>query len=311
MSLEVLKSGFLCLLQDAGRFGHQRIGLTEGGPLDYEAYHYCNRLLGNPNGSTVVEISVGGAAFRASADTDLCVTGAEAPLTINEEPVALWTVHAIKAGDVVRVGYATRGCRLYLGVADGFRIAPSFGSTATVVREAVGGLAGKALEPGDELPYSRTQPRRRLQLAAQARPRYSRSLTVRVIPGYQQRLFSRAEKRRFFGGPYRVSEHSDRMGYRMEGEAITCQQSQLLSEGICYGAIQIPGDGQPIVLLNDRQTIGGYPKIGSALSLDAARLSQLTPGASVYFTPITPNTAWRALQLAQRFVFNKPLVEMP
>ncbi|MFK7976150.1 MAG: biotin-dependent carboxyltransferase family protein [Halioglobus sp.] len=321
MSLEVIKSGVLCLLQDAGRYGHHRLGLTEGGPMDAEAFAYCNRLLANPTTATAIEISVGGAQFRAHASTFFCVTGASAALTINDEPAALWQVHTVEAGDIIALGYANRGCRLYLGIADGFDIQPQFGSTATVVREGIGGLNGAALEPGDVVPFSTpfstgaTPPapedgkRRRLHLAEQSQPRYSNSLTVRVVPGYQQRLFSRTEQRRFFGGPYTVSNASDRMGYQLEGQAISCSTSQLLSEGICYGAIQIQGNGQPIVLLNDRQTIGGYPKIGTALSLDAARLSQMTPGSTVYFAPITPHTARRALQLAQRFLQNKPLVE--
>lgn len=310
MSLEVLKHGVLCQLQDSGRIGYHRLGLTQGGPMDAEAFHLCNQLLGNVPGSTALEISVGGTQLRATASTYLCVTGAQAPLTINDEPAALWTVHPVHAGDVIAIGFARRGCRLYLGVADGFVIEPQFGSTATVVREGIGGLDGRALQKGDLLPFTPALKRRRLQLPAQAQPRYSNALTVRVIPGYQQRLFNRTEQRRFFGGPYTVSDNCDRMGYQLEGQPIQCSTQQLLSEGICYGAIQIQGNGQPIVLLNDRQTIGGYPKIGAALSLDAARLSQMPPGSTVYFAPITPHTARRALQLHQRFSLHTTITEL-
>lgn len=310
MSLEVLNSGVLSLLQDNGRIGHHRIGLTQGGPMDAEAFAYANRLLENTPGTTMIEVSVGGAQFRANASTSLCITGALAPVRINDEPAALWTVHSVHEGDVISLGYASRGCRLYLAVADGFDVKKQFGSTSTVVREGVGGLGGRALQKGDVLPFTPGLRRRRLQLPEQAQPRYSHSLTVRVIPGYQQRLFSRQEQRRFFGGPYTVSDACDRMGYQLEGQPVSCSTSQLLSEGICYGAIQIQGNGQPVVLLNDRQTIGGYPKIGCALSLDAARLSQMQPGSTVYFAPITPHTARRALQLQQRFNANKPLTEL-
>jgi allophanate hydrolase subunit 2 len=132
---------------------------------------------------------------------------------------------------------------------------------------------------------------------------------VRVIPGYQQAHFPRYEQRRFFSHAYTVSDRSDRMGYRMEGPAIACDIEGILSEGICLGAIQIPADGQPIVLLNDRQTIGGYPKIGSALSLDLAQMAQLQPGGTVYFTPITPHAAHNALHLAASFAARQPLME--
>jgi biotin-dependent carboxylase-like uncharacterized protein len=311
VSMMVLQSGVLSLLQDSGRYGYHRLGLSNGGPLDGEAFHYCNRLLQNPAGSTAIEISVGGLHLKTQVDTYICLTGAPMPLSINGEARALWEVHPVSAGDSIRVGFATSGCRSYFGVAGGFAIEPSFGSTATVVRERIGGLRGENLRDGDSLPCATVTLRKRCYLPDGDQPRYQKTLTVRVIPGYQQRHFSRVEQRRFFGSTYRVSERCDRMGYRLEGPAITCAIEGILSEGICFGAIQLPPDGQPIVLLNDRQTIGGYPKIGAALSLDAARLSQLVPGCSVHFAAISPHAAHRALRLAQRFALRRPLRERP
>ncbi|MEZ5572644.1 MAG: biotin-dependent carboxyltransferase family protein [Halioglobus sp.] len=307
--MTVLHAGVLSLLQDSGRHGQHRLGMTTGGPLDGEAFHYCNRLLQNNAGSTVVEISVGGLQLVSHVDTYLCVTGADMPLSINGQQRALWEVHRIESGDIIQVGYATSGCRAYLGVADGFAIVPSFGSSATVMREHIGGLRGDRLLSGDELPCAAAPVRKRLYLPKKDQPRYQQTTTVRVIPGYQQHLFKRTEQRRFFGSTYRVSERCDRMGYQLEGAVIRCDVDGILSEGICFGAIQIPANGQPIVLLNDRQTIGGYPKIGAALSLDVARMSQLVPGNTVHFAPITPHTARRALQLAQRFTLQRPLLE--
>jgi biotin-dependent carboxylase-like uncharacterized protein len=305
----VLQSGMLSLLQDSGRRGYHRLGLSSGGPLDGEAFHYCNRLLQNRPGTTAIEISVGGLQLEAQVDTFICLTGATMPLSINGQDKALWEVHRVSSGDTIHVGFARSGCRSYLGVAQGFTIEPSFGSTATVVRENIGGLHGGRLQPGDDLPCPTVQLRKRFYLPDRDQPRYQHTLTVRVIPGYQQRQFNRLEQRRFFGSPYKVSEQCDRMGYRLEGPAIACDVEGVLSEGICFGAVQVPPDGQPIVLLNDRQTIGGYPKIGSALSLDAARMTQLVPGNSVHFAPISVHTARKALALAQRFTLNKPLLE--
>ena len=305
--MTVLQSGVLSLLQDSGRRGQHRLGLTTGGPLDSEAFHYCNRLLQNPLGSTVIEVSVGGLQLSIQVDTFVCVTGADMPLSINGEEKTLWSVHPVAAGDILHLGFARSGCRAYLGVAQGFNIAPSFGSSATVMREKIGGLHGDRLHAGDELPCSAVIGRKCLFLPVPDQPRYQNTLTVRVIPGYQQRHFTRTEQRRFFSSRFQVSERCDRMGYRLEGPTIDCDIDGILSEGICHGAIQIPPDGQPIVLLNDRQTIGGYPKIGTALSLDAARLSQLTAGCSVHFAPITVDTAHRALDLAQRFTLQRPL----
>lgn len=301
MSLRVRQPGILSLLQDAGRRGQHRLGLSNGGPMDCEAYLWCNRLLQNPPDATVIEVSFGGLQVEAEVDTFLCVTGADAALTIDGAERALWEVHPLRAGQRVALNFARRGCRSYLGVAGGFGIEPSFGSTATVVRERIGGLNGDRLQAGDCLPCPEVRDRRRLYLPEFCRPVYHNQVTVRVIPGYQQRHFSRLQQRRFFSHSYRVSDRCDRMGYRLEGPAIECDIDGILSEGICAGAIQIPADGQPIVLLNDRQTIGGYPKIGSALSLDSWRLAQLTPGDSVNFAPITPHAAHNALHLGASF----------
>lgn len=309
MSCKVIQPGILSLLQDSGRFGQHRIGLTNGGPLDPEAFHYCNRLLANPAGSTAIEISFGGCQLEVTDDTFICVTGAPMPLRINGTERPLWAVLPVSRGDVISLDFAASGCRAYLGVADGFTIEPSFGSTATVVRENIGGLSGARLHSGDLLPCPRISGRKLLYLAGEYQPHYSDTVTVRVIPGYQQAHFSRLQQRRFFSHRYTVSDRCDRMGYRLEGPAIECDIEGILSEGICLGAIQIPADGQPIVLLNDRQTIGGYPKIGAALSLDAGRLAQLTPGGTVHFAPISPHGAHNAIHLAHSLAWHRPLSE--
>lgn len=309
MSLSVMQPGILSLLQDGGRLGQHRIGLTNGGPLDGEAFYYCNRLLGNAEGSTALEVSFGGLHLQAEVDTFICVTGACMPLRINSQERPLWEVHRINAGDMINLDFAAQGCRAYLGVADGFAIPTSFGSTATVMREGIGGLRGDKLHSGDVLPCPTVRNRRKYYLPPDRQPHYQNTVTVRVIPGYQQKHFSRLQQRRFFSSAFTVSDRCDRMGYRLEGPVIECDIQGILSEGICFGAIQVPADGQPIVLLNDRQTIGGYPKIGSALSLDAARLAQLTPGGVVHFAPVSPHGAHNALHLAQSFARRQPLLE--
>lgn len=309
MTLEVIQPGILSLLQDRGRFGRHRIGLTNGGPLDPHAFAWCNRLLDNDPNATVVEVSFGGARFRSRVDTFVCVTGATMPLRINNRELPRWAVHPVAAGDEISLDFADSGCRAYLGVADGFSVAPSFGSTATVMREAIGGLGGDKLRAGDLLTCAAVAQRKRHYLHPASQPRYQDRVTVRVIPGYQQARFSRLQQRRFFSHAYTVSERSDRMGYRLEGPAIHCDIDGILSEGICAGAVQIPADGQPIVLLNDRQTIGGYPKIGSALSLDTARLAQLRPGGIVHFAPVSPHGAHNALHLAHSQALRQPMLE--
>ena len=161
-----------------------------------------------------------------------------------------------------------------------------------------GSTLRRKLNAGDLLPCEADRDQVLLRLSPESRPAYSKDIVLRVIPGYQQSSFPPLQQRRFFSGDYTVTERADRMGYRLEGPVIECELNGILSEGICQGAIQIPADGQPIVLLQDRQTIGGYPKIGAALSLDTARLAQLMPGGRVKFREITPFDAHNALQLA-------------
>ena len=295
----VIAPGVLSLLQDQGRFGQSALGLTTGGPMDPQSAYWANRLLSNSQDATLIECSVGGLQLKANGNSYIAVTGANAALTINGNPAELWTTLQVRNGDIIELAMASQGLRCYVAIAGGFKVKPQFGSTATVLREGIGGLNGNKLQAGDNLPAAEITSLPRLQLPVQYRPQFNRILTLRLIEGYQVSSFISTERQRFYLHSYQVTPQADRMGYKLKGSAISCQQSQLLSEGICYGAVQIPPDGQPIVLLNDRQTLGGYPKIGSVLSLDCALLAQAGAGTEVYFTPISPEQAHNALCLAK------------
>ena len=296
----VLQPGILALLQDAGRFGKHSIGLTNGGPLDQHSFDWANRLCANDPNACAIEASIGGLTLQAEGSTQIAVTGGDAPLTINGKPAASWQTHHVAAGDKIALGFAQSASRHYLAVKGGFQIESMFGSCATVVREKLGGLNGAALQAGDKLPCAATtlDKTAACKLAESERPRYSGDITLRVVLGYQHAAFSHIEKARFFNSNFELSDKCDRMGFRLTGPEIQSGISGMLSEGICFGAIQIPADGQPIVLLNDRQTIGGYPKIGSVLSLDIPKLTQRLPGATARFEAITIDEAQRQLHLA-------------
>ena len=295
----VLNGGIMSLLQDSGRFGQSAYGLTCGGPMDTNSAQWANRLLQNPENATLIECSIGGLKLQADVSSFICVTGAVLPLKINGELAAQWTVLAVHPGDVIELGMVSRGQRAYFAVAGGFQIAPQFGSTATVMRESIGGLQGDKLQAGDKLPASHCPALAKLRIPAQYQPQFNQTLTLRLVEGYQIDSFSFAAREQFYQHAYKVTPQADRMGYKLQGTAIACEQRQLLSEGICYGAVQIPPDGQPIVLLNDRQTLGGYPKLGSVLSVDCALLAQAGAGTEVYFMPITVQQAQRALRMAK------------
>ncbi len=294
MSLQVIKPGILSLLQDGGRFGHQGMGITTGGPVDSNAFYWANLLCENSRNSACIEVTTGGLRLASTVKTCLAVTGASVSLRINSKAVELWQSHSINPGDCIELGFASSGSRAYLAVAGGFLAEPVFDSVATVIRENLGGLSGDGspLKTGDLLPCKSVEEPQLWRLPESLITDYSQnSAHLRVILGCQQEAFSEAQKQLFFSSEYRVSQYCDRMGYRLQGASITPAIESMLSEGICLGAVQFPADGQPIVLLNDRQTMGGYPKIGSVLSLDIGKLAQLTAGGAVHFKPISIDQA--------------------
>lgn len=309
-AFKVIQPGLLTLIQDGGRFGQHRIGLTNGGPLDSQAFYWANKLCSNTSNCSTLEVSIGGLVLEANTQTFIAVTGANIHLTINGTVAPLWQTLAIKAGDKIAFGFAVKGARAYLAVSGGFTVDPSFTSTATVVREGVGGINGTKLQQGDLLTCNQTLTCKLFAVPSAEIPSYEDDLTLRVILGYQQQAFDQIQQQLFFSSQYQLSDKIDRMGFRLQGQKVTSSLNGILSEGICHGAIQIPADGQPIVLMNDRQTIGGYPKIGSVIARDTARLSQLMPGSNVRFKKISLEKAHNINHLEQLRVQNIQLIDL-
>lgn len=247
--------------------------------------------------------------LTAQVDTTIAITGANMPLKINNHEKELWRSYAIKAGDIIELGFASQGVRSYLAVAGGFNIEDNFDSTATVCREGIGGLTGDKLKAGDVLPCTSQTRTSNLVLAESLRSKYTDNIVLQTVQSYQQKHFSSFQQRLFFSSEYTIGKNFDRMGYRLTGKKIICDIDGILSEGICHGAVQIPADGQPIVLMNDRQTIGGYPKIGAVSSVDTAKLGQLTQGGKVRFEPISMEQAHNYFHLnLARFMRNQAQV---
>jgi|TARA_B100000768_G_scaffold22721_1_gene20297 biotin-dependent carboxylase-like uncharacterized protein len=302
--LKVIQPGILSLIQDVGRIGQHHNGLTVGGPMDRDAFRWANQLCANPLNTPLVEITVGGLVFESTVSSYFVVTGASVPISINKTPVHGWKVHRVSVGDRVEIGFTSVGMRCYLSVPGGFSVKPIFGSCSTVGRESIGGLDGKGaqLQTGDLLPCGDTELLAPLYLPAKQQPQYllkaPAKTVLRVVLGYQQEHFTHQQKQILFNSDYQISDLNDRMGFRLSGPPIAPSVNGILSEGICLGAIQVPADGQPIILLNDRQTIGGYPKIGSVLSLDLDKLVQLPPHSVINFEPISIEEAHNLLQLS-------------
>lgn len=271
-------------MQDSGRYGFQGLGITTGGPMDCHAFSWANRLLANPMSCSQIEICYGQFSARFERTTYFAITGADLGWQLDGRPLSAWCTYQAKAGAVLTAVAARSGLRGYLAVTGGFDVAPTFGSCSTVSGEGLGGLAGgRPLAAGDALPYSTGNAPLSACVAPEFIPAYSDSVILRVVPGNQFDLFDPGTRRRFFHQTYRVSSATDRMGCRLQGEPLQHDLGKMVSEAVPLGAIQVPGDGLPIILLRDRQTIGGYPKLGSVYTVDLDKLAQSKPGDLVKF----------------------------
>ncbi|MBW3696268.1 biotin-dependent carboxyltransferase [Vibrio sp. T187] len=287
VSLTVIKPGQLSLIQDFGRFGLSHLGITQGGPVDDYAYSWANHLLGNSVNQSVIEITLGQVAIRIDHQCELAICGGDLGAKLDDVPIANWSTFSAQKHQILTFGLPKNGLRAYLAVKGGFNVPLTLGSASTVVRDELGGAnQGSSLTSDQKLlfnAHSIGATHKPLRLTFRFKPDYNLPLKLRVIESYQCGEFSTDDKSQFYGSEFNVDQHANRMGYRLNGPSITPPSKSMLSEGIALGAIQIPDDGQPIILLNDRQTIGGYPKLGCVARIDLPRLAQAKPGQKVRF----------------------------
>jgi len=297
MSLELINSPILALVQDKGRFSYTSIGVTNSGVMDEYAYLIANKLLGNEHNTNIIEIAFSNIIFKATKNTMIVITGAKCEFFINEKVLNTWQTHNVKAGDIIKIGKILSGSRVYLGVYRGFNIEKEFTSNSTTLKENLGGLNGDKLQKGDILDFNSFTNSSFVRLKEKYIPNYEEELNLRVVLSYQEDFFKENQIDKFFSNTYTVTNEFNRMGCKLDGKEISCDIDGIISEGIAFGAIQIPKDGKPIILLKDRQTIGGYPKIGSVLSIDCFKLSQCKPLQKVKFIPITLEEAQKKVKL--------------
>jgi len=284
MAFEVLSSGLLSTIQDEGRHGLMHRGITPSGAMDKHAYRWALRLLGEESGNAI-EAMVG-LKLKVLADTTVAIAGADLDAQLDGKPVGNWCSFAVKKGQVLHFAKRRDGVRAYVAVKGGFTLETMDGSVASTVREK----RGYVLKKRDLLPFVPTFSHTFPRLKAEHIPCYSTEVTtLRLLPSYQYHDFSTQAKETFFNSVYEVTIQSSAMGYRLSGDVVEGTGREILSEAIAYGAVQIPADGQPIVLLSQRQTIGGYPKMGVVVEEDCYRLAQLPPGAKVRFVLISFN----------------------
>jgi biotin-dependent carboxylase-like uncharacterized protein len=293
----------LCLLQDAGRFGVRHLGVTQGGAADWCSMSWANWLLGNELDAAVIEITLGGLAVVAEEECWLALAGADLAARIDGQPLAPWRSFKLGKGQTLQLTQPLLGARAYLAAPGGFQAPQVLGSSATVVREELGGLDGMGLPlaKGAVLSYC-GESRLLREVPLPLQPDLKSNAPLDLVLGAQIGQFSGQSLFDVFNTTWAVDSRADRMGIRLLGSALHYQGQPMISEGIPLGAVQVPPDGQPIVLLNDRQTIGGYPRLGALTPLALARLAQCLPGAQVRLRPVVQEVAHREhIKYLQRF----------
>jgi len=264
--------------------------------MDEYAYHYANKILENKYGTNSIEISFSNVQFKVHKSTQLIITGAKCEFFINDILCNCWETQSIKKDDIIKIGKIVEGTRVYLTVSGGFTIQKEFQSNSTTIKENLGGLDGGKLKKADILPFNESFKIQKKRLQKKYIPKYENHLTLRVILGSQEINFSQKEKKKFFDSTYTITNDFNRMGCKLKGEALKCDVDGIISEGISFGSIQIPNDGQPIILLKERQTIGGYPKIGAVFSIDCFTLAQAKPQSTINFVAISLEEAQEELR---------------
>jgi antagonist of KipI len=298
----------LTTVQDLGRWGHQADGVPVAGPMDAYSHRLANRLVRNEDHVAALEITLVGPELEASGELLCAVTGAQFELVLDGRPVPCGRAFVMKSGSRLHFGRRVTGARGSLAVSGGIDVAPVLGSRATSLVSRMGPFGGRALVVGDVLPVGRVPIGGDAGQTGQPLGLPQGGARLRVMPGPHQKMFSAAALDLFFSVPFTVTTKSNRMGYRLEGPALEqVGTSDILSDATPLGSVQVPKSGQPILLMADRQTTGGYPKIATVITADTPLAGQLGPGDWVRFAPCTRVEAITALRrLEQRLAGRQP-----
>lgn len=311
MSIKILKPGLLTTVQDLGRYGYQKYGVIVSGVMDSNSFRLANLLVNNELNTPVLEMTIVGPTVEFQEDTLIAICGADMSPEINGCPVQVNKSVWVEKASTLTFKSAKSGCRTYIAIAGGIDVPPVMGSYSTYLRAGIGGCNGRALQKNDTLSvgfpsnYAKEM-MNRMRLKADGNlflemdwgvslgfpsDNYDGTM-IRTIPGRQAEWFTEESRKLFLSETFKVSTQSDRMGYRLNGPELALQnQKDLLSEAVAFGTIQVPPDGNPIVLMADRQTTGGYPKIGQVVTADLPAMAQLKPGDTIYFKEIEHSEA--------------------
>lgn len=297
MSITVIRPGLSSTFQDSGRHGYQHLGVPVGGAMDQRAHQLANLIAGNEHDMATLEITLIGPTLRFDSPACIALAGADLSPTINGAAAPLGRPLILRAGDTLSFGERRSGVRCYLAWHGGVALPEVLGSQSTYLRGGLGGFEGRALRKGDVLPLNAPLRADTLDTLDAELGQHSIYLPstlannprtrLRIMRGPHTGLFTDEALQALFSSAYRIANESDRMGYRLQGPTLQVRENrQLLSEGASFGSIQVPSDGLPIVLMADRQSIGGYPKIGHIATVDLPQLAQHMPGEEIRFEEI-------------------------
>jgi len=314
--IEVIRAGPLTTVQDLGRYGAQRFGVPVSGAMDTHSLRVANCLVGNEDNAAALEVTLAGLVLQFHSDTLIAVCGGDLGAVIGNKPVPMNRPVWIAGGSRLAFAGPVTGCRGYLAFAGGIDVPPVLGSRSTYVRSGLGGFKGRALRKGDRIDMVTTDDSRFSILRDSpafksdgfAAPNWSarvdserlllRPQHIRFVAGRHWEQFAPNVRGTFLGENFRVGMASDRMGYRLEGVRVERHDyGDIASEAAAFGTIQLPPDGNPIVLMADRQTIGGYPRVGEVASVDLPLLAQLKPGDTVKFERVPLSEAHNLLHM--------------
>lgn len=301
MTINVIKPGLFTTVQDLGRYGFAHLGISPAGAADALSLRVANLLVGNDENAPALEMALLGATLMFEESLTVAITGARCECKLGPDTVPANQAVEVPPGSILQCGSTTDGARCYLAVQGGFEVPLVMGSASTDVRGRFGGFEGRRLQKGDVLRIGKLQKVQPRRLQAEGIERLWLSGPVRVTEGAQCDWFSPDAHAKFLGTAYLVSEQSDRAGLRLQGEAVSPHvRTQLLTDGIPLGAIQVPQNGQPIILFVDQQTTGGYPKIANVIAADMHRVGQLRPRDEVQFAEVSIAEAVEALRAQGR-----------
>jgi biotin-dependent carboxylase-like uncharacterized protein len=292
--MKIIKKGMFSTIQDKGRYGHQSDGISVSGAMDLLSFRLANILVGNDENAPCLEMTVKGDKIEFQSDAIIAISGCDMDFTVNGRPVWIDRTLFVNKGDILDSGFCRYGKYSYMAVRGGFDIPRIMGSSSTYLRASIGGYQGRILKDGDclDFPDFEISMSKLVEVSKEIKDLLFYPRKIRFVYGNEKNRFTEEGIRTFLKSTYTMQNDSDRMGYRFSGQSVDhVTDGDIISGGINYGAIQIPGNGQPIVMMADRQTTGGYTKIGQVIQSDLPYLAQKKPQETVEFVAVTVDEA--------------------